>query len=286
MDPADLLAHSECLDHSIVQPWQLPGLSHGFTSRAGGISRGAYATFNLADWIGDDSAAVAENWRRWRAAYPAMKPVCLIQIHGDQVHVLDQTYLNSAFPFPSGKGSGVRSPSAQEQRVRSLTGDGIVTRTPGVALCIFTADCVPILLVDPINRVVGALHAGWRGALADIAAVGVHAMVAQGARPESIRAALGPSIGICCFEVDSDLADRFVAEVPGSDRHTRPGLSGKAYLDLRAIVQNQLMIAGVDASRITRIGPCTKCANDRYFSRRANAGAISGLQMSFVGFNA
>src|SRR5260370_14802959 len=106
----------------------------------------------------------------------------------------------------------------------------MVTRIPGVALCIFTADCVPILLVDPINRVVAALHAGWRGVLADIAAVGVRAMVAQGARLQSIRAALGPSIGICCFEVDIDLAERFIVEAPGARQSIRPGRSGKAYL--------------------------------------------------------
>jgi YfiH family protein len=278
MDAANLPANSESLAPYSLQAWQLPDLDHGFMSRDGGLSRGAYATLNLADWIGDDPAAVAENWRRWYLTYPAMKPACLDQVHGNQVRILDATADNSnlRFPFPSGKGTGVRC----------LTGDGMVTRTPGIALCIFTADCVPILLVDPINRVVGALHAGWRGALADIAAVGVRAMVAQGARPESIRAALGPSIGIRCFEVDSDLAKRFAAEVPGSRQQTRPGRSGKAYLDLRAIVQNQLMIAGVDASQITSVGPCTKCANDRYFSRRANAGAISGLQMSFIGFNA
>jgi YfiH family protein len=286
MDPAN--AHAESLDHSTVRAWQLPGLSHGFMSREGGVSGGAYATFNLADWIDDDPAPVAENWRRWHAAYPGMKPACLNQIHGNQVQILDETYLNSAFPFPSGQGAGEAANGGLQSGpgVRSLTADGIVTRTPGVALCIFTADCVPILLVDPINRVVAALHAGWRGVLADIAAVGVRAMVAQGARPELIRAALGPSIGICCFEVDNDLAERFVAEVPGSDRHTRPGRSGKAYLDLRAIVQNQLMNAGVDASQIISIGPCTKCANDRYFSRRASGGAISGLQMSFIGFKA
>jgi YfiH family protein len=282
MDPASLPPAAEPSPLSGLQAWQLPAISHGFMGRDGGVSRGAYAAFNLAGWIGDDPAMVAENWRRWHAAYPAMRPACVNQVHGSEVRVVDQTYLDQAsaaldrrLPFPSGNGSGVRF----------LSGDGIVTRAPGIALCIFTADCVPILLVDPINHVVAALHAGWRGALADIAAVGVRAMTAQGARPQSIRAALGPSIGICCFEVDNELAQRFGDEVPGSRQHIGPGRSGKACLDLRAIVQGQLMAVGVNRSRISDVGPCTKCANDRYFSRRANGGAISGLQLSFIAFN-
>jgi hypothetical protein len=261
MDPANSPATSESLAPSSLQAWQLADVSHGFMSRTGGVSRGAFATLNLAGWIGDDPQAVAENWRRWNTAYPAMTPACLNQVHGNQVRILDQAY------------DGSRPP-----------GDGMVTRAPGIALCIFTADCVPVLLVDPINRVAGALHAGWRGALADIAAVGVRAMIALGAQPGSIRAALGPSIGVCCFEVDSDLAKRFADEVPDAREHTRPGRTGKVYLDLRAIVQDQLSAAGVGQPRLTKVGPCTKCANDRYFSRRANGGALSGLQMSFIGF--
>src|SRR5258708_2879008 len=103
MEPANLRAHAESLNHSTLQAWQLPDLSHGFMSRAGGVSGGAYATFNLADWIGDDAAAVAENWRRWHTAYPGMNPACLNQVHGNEVRILDETYETSAlrYPFPS-----------------------------------------------------------------------------------------------------------------------------------------------------------------------------------------
>ena len=163
----------------------------------------------------------------------------------------------------------------------------MVTAAPGIALGIFTADCVPILMVDVDRQVAAALHAGWRGTLAGIAGEGVRAMVALGARPGSIRAALGPSIGLCCFEVDAALAGDFVHRIPGADAHTRAGRLGKAYLDLRAVIRDQLAYEGLEVTSIVNVGPCTRCANDRYFSRRgAVAGGLqtSGLQMSFIGF--
>ena len=98
-------------------------------------------------------------------------------------------------------------------------GDGIVTAEPGVMLGIFTADCVPILMVDAKRKIAGALHAGWRGVIADIARAGVHAMVQLGARASDIRAAMGPSIGQCCFEVDAELGDRFSNEIEGARNH-------------------------------------------------------------------
>jgi YfiH family protein len=230
-----------------------------------------------------------------------------------------------------------------------LEGDGMVTAAAGIALGIFTADCVPILMVDEERRIVAALHAGWRGTLAGIADAGVHAMVALGARPASIRAALGPSIGLCCFEVDAALAETFAREVPGTATHARLGghlphetpapgndpraenyaretpapdhparpadslghagregagvegaihegtglenvsvertvRPGKAHLDLRAIIRLQLERGGLTPPSITNVGPCTRCANDLFFSRRGAGGVTSGLQMSFIAF--
>jgi YfiH family protein len=180
-------------------------------------------------------------------------------------------------------------------------GDGMVTAAAGLALGIFTADCVPLLMVDAERRIVSALHAGWRGTLAGIAAEGIHAMVALGAQPASIRAALGPSIGLCCFEVDAALAETFAREIPGAaaqsrfggsppretpavGTNARPGIPGKAYLDLRAILRLQLEREGLNPATVANVGPCTRCANDRYFSRRGAGGTISGLQMSFIAF--
>jgi YfiH family protein len=242
--------------------WEIPGLVHGFCGRAGGISTGPFASFNLADWVGDDANAVAENWRRWDARYANLRVAMLNQVHGKLVHWVN----------PS------------DDLTRRREGDGMVTAASGIALGIFTADCVPILMVDAERRVAGALHAGWRGTLAGIAGKGVRAMVALGARPGEICAALGPSIGICCFEVDAGLAEEFASQVPGARDHARAGRPGKAYLDLRAIVRDQLVREGLEAESIADVGPCTRCANDRYFSRRGAGGATSGLQMSFIGF--
>ncbi len=254
------VAIDESLAASSLAAWQLDRIYHGFMSRKGGVSRGVFAELNLAGWIDDDPVAVAANWRRWEATYPAMKPARLNQVHGNKVILVDDRH-------------GGRRPEA----------DGMVTTHRGLALCIFTADCVPLLLVDPVNEVAGALHSGWRSTIADIAAVGVGLMIDHGARAESIKAALGPSIGQCCFEVDAELASRFAHEVQGSEKHSAPGKVGKAYLDLRGIVRDQLESAGLRPDNIASIGPCTKCANDQFFSRRANGGKISGLQMSFIG---
>ena len=248
----------------ILEPWREAGLVAGFCGRGGGVSTGAFASMNLSDSIGDDPECVAENWRRMRAALaPDLVCARLVQVHASEV-------------------TEVSRANAHE-RPRA---DGMVTRESGIILGIFTADCVPVLLAAPRERVAGALHAGWRGAIGGIAGAGVAAMKSLGAPPPSIRAALGPSIGQCCFEVDRELADRFASEIPGAERYRREGRPGKAYLDLRAIVRDQLIAAGVASAAIESIGPCTRCAADRYFSRRAAGGAVTGLQLSFAGFAA
>jgi YfiH family protein len=240
--------------------WATPVPIHGFMNRAGGISDGPFASMNLASWVGDHPAAVEENWRRWSSSYPGLRPVFLDQQHGRTVHVIEPSSPN-------------RWP-----------GDAMVTRARGIALCIFTADCVPILMIDRVHGIAGALHAGWRGTLADIAAQAVRAMAGLGADRKNTEAALGPSIGVCCFEVEQVLADRFAEQIFGAKQHTKPGRPGKAHLDLRAILTDQLVTAGLDSSRISNVGPCTKCARDRFFSRRAAEGRTTGLQMSFIGF--
>jgi YfiH family protein len=245
----------------IVSAWEIAGLVHGFCGRAGGVSAGPFATFNLAQWVGDRSEAVAENWRRWNERYCSLPVARLAQVHGNLVRPIDLALTG-------------------EPR----EGDGMVTAASGIALGVFTADCVPILMVDAERCITGALHAGWRGTIAGIASRGVRAMVALGARPASIRAALGPSIGICCFEVDASLADEFAQQVPDAANHTRVGEPGKAYLDLRKIIREQLRREGLDPQSILDVGPCTRCANSLYFSRRGVDGMTSGLQMSFIGF--
>jgi len=254
---------SDQMRSATLTAWDLDGVRHGFMSRCGGASTGAWASFNLAQAVGDDPAAVALNWRQWHEAYPGMQVARLKQVHGSVVRTID----------------GVHD-------LDQLPADGMVTAAKGIALGIFTADCIPILMIDDEQRIVGALHAGWRGTLADIAAAGVRAMVALGARPSRLRAALGPAICVCCFEVDADLAENFARAIPPARAHVRQGKRGKAYLDLRAIARGQLERLGLPSDAITLVGPCTRCAADRYFSRRSAGGATTGLQMSFIGFEA
>jgi len=245
----------------LLDAWNLPRLVHGFITREGGVSRGLYRSFNLAEGVGDDPDAVSVNWARWHAAYPHVRLARLQQVHGSRVHPIGSSYNG-------------------ERRI----GDGMVTSVPGIVLAIFTADCVPVLMIDAETGIAGALHAGWRGTLAGIASEGVSAMAAMGARTHRIRVALGPSIGSCCFEVDVELAERFVSHIPVAGTCCRLGRPGKKHLDLRAIVRLQLQEAGVAASSIVDIGPCTRCDSARFFSRRAAGGAATGLQMSFIGF--
>ncbi|MBV8356584.1 MAG: peptidoglycan editing factor PgeF [Deltaproteobacteria bacterium] len=245
----------------LLHAWNLPRLVHGFITREGGVSQGLYRSFNLAEGVGDDPNAVNANWARWRAAYPQMRLARLQQVHGSRVHPIGSAYNG-------------------ERRI----GDGMVTSVPGIVLAIFTADCVPVLMIDAEAGIAGALHAGWRGTLAGIASEGVSAMAAMGARLGHIRVALGPSIGSCCFEVDTDLAERFIAHIPTAVACCRLGRPGKKHLDLRGIVRLQLQEVGVAASSIVDIGPCTRCESARFFSRRAAGGVATGLQMSFIGF--
>ncbi|MBV8451835.1 MAG: laccase domain-containing protein, partial [Deltaproteobacteria bacterium] len=184
----------------LLRAWNLPRLVHGFVTRQGGVSRGLYYSFNLAEGVGDDPNAVSANWARWHAVHPRVRLARLQQVHGNRVHPIGSAY-NSEHGI----------------------GDGMVTGVPGIALAIFTADCVPVLMTDDETGIAGALHAGWRGTLADIASEGVSAMAALGARSHRIRVALGPSIGRCCFEVDAELAERFVLHIPAAAACRRSG---------------------------------------------------------------
>lgn len=242
----------------------MPELWHGFAGREGGVSSGPFSTLNFSYRVGDERAALDENWRRLRQVIGVDAPVARNnQVHGGEVRVVTR---ENALDWPRA--------------------DGMVTAHPGIVLGILSADCAPILMIDRHRKIAGALHAGWRSTIAGIAESGIRAMRALGADPAAIRAALGPSIGVCCFEVDEDLARRFEREVPGAARHSRPGRAGKAHLDLRGILADQLAAAGLRRESIMAVGPCTRCASDRYFSRRAAGGIVTGLQLSFIGIRA
>jgi YfiH family protein len=152
-------------------------------------------------------------------------------------------------------------------------GDVVVTHRPGLPLAIFTADCVPLVLYDPVGRRVALAHAGWRGTAQSAAPAAVAALVDAGGAPETLVGAIGPSIGACCYEVDEPVKERFDAAFPGRwpawARATRPG---KWMLDLWRANLDQLAMAGVDPRRVDCAKLCTACRDDLFFSYRRGRG--------------
>jgi len=223
------------------------GIRHGFFTREGGVSDGVYASLNGGVGSGDSAANVAENRARMAAALD-VEPRNLVtacQIHSPDVVVAE-------------------APWTVEARPRA---DAIVTRTRGIAVGVTTADCGPILLLDPEMRVIGAAHAGWRGALAGVAEAAVAAMERLGAERDRIRAALGPMIRQTSYEVGPDLIARFAADDPESSRFFRPARrDGHALFDLAGYVIARLRRAGIE--QIEDLGLCTYAEPQRFFSFR------------------
>jgi YfiH family protein len=158
--------------------------------------------------------------------------------------------------------------------------DAAVSTEAGVLVGVSTADCLPVLLVDPNRRVAAAVHAGWRGTAAGVLTRALEALIAGGSRPHDLLAALGPAIGPCCYEVGEELRDAFG---PDGEVFFRPGPRGRPHLDVRAANLRQLRDAGVPDEQIHQIEDCTACHPDLYYSYRRD-GPGTGRMISFVGY--
>lgn len=158
--------------------------------------------------------------------------------------------------------------------------DAAVARGPRLLLAVETADCLPILIVDSRRRAVAVAHAGWRGTASGVATRAIEALVAGGSDPEDLQAALGPSIGPCCYEVGEELRAAFG---PAGAAFFRPGPRGRPHLDVRAANRGQLLAAGLRPHRIHEVRDCTACRPDLYHSYRRD-GAGAGRMISFVGW--
>ena len=224
----------------------LPGVKHGFFTREGGVSKGLYASLNCGPGSEDDPAAVAENRARVMQALglPAEALVTLYQIHSPEVVEVTEPW-------------GGERPKA----------DAMVTRRPGLALGILTADCVPVLLADPKARVVGAAHAGWKGALGGVLEATVQAMTALGATADGIRAGIGPAIGQRSYEVGPEFPAPFLAQCEkNADFFCRGAREGHFHFDIKGYVARRLALAGL---REIQCLPCDTCAEEaRFFSYR------------------
>ncbi len=244
---------------------------HAFATRLGGVSpAGPTGSLNLAFGRGDDEATVLENLRRFAEAvgFDARSVVSVPQIHGNRVYTVTAA--------DAGKGYF---------EATDMAGDGYVTTDAGVVPGIKTADCTPILLearCDERVVAVAALHAGWKGTVADIAGVGVEMLRAAAAlpaegRPVTVHAAIGPCIHACCFEVQEDCIS-VVREMLGDFAEPYIAVIPTGYtLDLPALNRALLLRAGIEAEHIDVCPDCTACRTELYYSHRAQKGVRGTL---------
>ncbi len=246
-------------------------LLHAFSTRQGGVSRGPYATLNLGGSVGDDPEAVEENRRRFFGDL-GIQPVQIVrvkQVHGDRVLTVDGA-LASRRGFP-----GVLLDEGYEY-------DALVTNLTDLALVVSTADCLPILIHDPVHRAVAAVHAGWRSTAKRIAAQTLRAMAAAyGTDPADCRVAIGPGIRGCCYEVDAAVTDTLAGAFPGWEGHAVTTRPGHVRLDLARVNRAVLEGAGVRPDRIADASLCTACRTDVFFSHRAEK-PRTGRMMNFI----
>jgi YfiH family protein len=240
----------------------LAGVAHGFLSRRGGVSTGVLAGLNCGPGSGDDLALVAENRTRAVAAVaPGARLVTVYQVHSPICVTVDAPWNDDARP----------------------EADALVTDRPGLVLGIVTADCAPVLLADAESGVVGAAHAGWKGALAGVTDNTIAAMEALGARRERIAAAVGPCIAQRSYEVDEAFRDRLVKEASANTLFFVTGKPGHFQFDLSGYVAARLASAGL--GRIEQLHLDTYADPERFYSfrRSTHRGEPSyGRQISLI----
>ncbi len=225
----------------------LPAVRHAFFTRAGGVSEGVYASLNAGVGSADDPHRVVENRARMAGAL-GVEPERLVTIY--QVHSPDVVIAEE--PWPT------------DARPRA---DAVVTRRPGLAIAASTADCGPVLLADATARVIGAAHAGWRGALAGVTDATIEAMEQLGARRSRIVAAIGPMIRQPNYEVGPEVVDQFLSEARGNRRFFAPSMrAGRAMFDLAGYIAARL--ARAEVMSVEDIGVCTYADAARFYSYR------------------
>jgi YfiH family protein len=240
-------------------------IRHGFFGRRGGVSTGAFAHLNASEAGGDQPDDVGRNRRIAVAAlgFEVDQPVLLRQVHS-------ATVVDVASPFPADS-----RPEA----------DAMVSATPGLVLGILTADCAPVLLADAEAGVIAAFHAGWKGAIAGIAGATIERMVALGAAPERIVAAIGPTICASNYEVGPEFVAELLRQHPGAEPRVSRPAGGREHFDLPGFVADRLRDSGV--ATVDDLALCTYAAPDRYFSHRyaTHHGTITGRQIALIGLS-
>lgn len=250
---------------------KLEGIIHGFSTRLGGVSRGIYSSMNLSFTRGDEEEAVKENYRRIAQA---------IGFRTDDIVTSDQTHTaNVRKVTEADRGKGITVPRDYQDV------DGMVTNVPGLVLTTFYADCVPLYFADPVKRVIGLSHSGWRGTVAKIGKVTVEKMKEEyGCHPEDILAAIGPSICQDCYEVSEDVIEEFKTAFAGEyhERLYYKKKNGKYQLNLWETNRLIFLEAGIPEANISMPGICTCCNPEFLFSHRASHGKRGNLA-AFLG---
>ncbi len=262
-----------------LHSWQLrmPDLSAGFSGRHGGVSKAPYDSLNLALHVNDDPEAVLQNRSLLAESlgFEAESWTCGQQVHGNRVAVVRA----------DDRGKGYRDLAGALQDC-----DGLVTNVPGILLTSFYADCVPLYFIDPVKRAVALAHAGWKGTVLRIAEAVIGTMKSEfGSAVNDIHAAIGPSIGECCYEVDDVVMARVretLGEIGASGlitdvAHTSQN-EGKFMLNLKELNRIIMIKAGILPTHIECTSWCTSCHHDKFFSYRKDQG-ITGRMASWIG---
>jgi len=241
------------------------GVRHGFTTRAGGASRGAFSSLNFSSRDGDVPARVTENWRRLEtaASLPASGWALVSQVHGARVE-----RVAAGGPFC-------------HHRRNHAEADALATASKGVVLGVLTADCLPVVLAVPGTRAVAVAHAGWRGTLEGVVQETVRELCAvAGAAPGQILAAIGPSIGRCCLQVGREVHEAFHERWGAAIARRILEKSDPWRLDLQTANLLQLRESGVPSSNVATVPICTCCRKDLFFSYRRDG--RTGRMLNFV----
>ncbi|MBQ4146032.1 MAG: peptidoglycan editing factor PgeF [Clostridia bacterium] len=227
------------------------GVNHCFTSRLGGVSCGKISGLNLGFRVDDNPKSVKENYRIVAddMNFNLDNMVLAKQTHTDNIRIVTR----------EDAGKGIAKVSDIEDT------DGLLTKEKGIALVVFAADCVPVLLYDPQREVAGAIHAGWRGTVKGITGKAVTMMEKEyGSKPEGIVVTIGPSIGPCCFEFGNDAKNYF------PEKYIKRISDEKCLIDIWSMNKDQLLSQGVLEKNIDLLGVCTVCNSDKFYSYRTH----------------
>lgn len=262
-------------DYGDTRLFQIPSfmntglVSHGFSTRIGGTGVKPYDSLNLAFHVGDSPETVIQNRKIISRLLGAdiENIVAAQQVHGANIAV-------------AGYGDTGRGAFSYDTALPGT--DGLITAEKGLLLATFYADCVPIFIMDPVKRVIGSIHAGWKGTAARIGAEAITQMtVSFGCDPQDCLAGIGPSIGPCCYEVDEPVIRPITGRFTWWPEILQQGTGGKARLNLWEANRKILVEAGVRAANITVAGVCTCCSTDILFSYRASRG-LTGRMGAFI----